>query len=63
MSKKKLEVKVSKKNFFKKEKNFSAFETSSLLQQDILIDKKSNLAVPNLSNVIDSKKFSEENKK
>ena len=60
MSKKKFKVKISEKKFDKNKKIISEFETSSLVQQDILINKKSNLAVPNLSNVMDTKKFSEE---
>ncbi len=60
MSKKTYKVKISKKNISGKNKIIPAFETSSIVQQDILINKKSNLAVPNMTNVIDAKKFSEE---
>ena len=57
MKKKNIKNKKLKKE---NEKISHVFETFSLTQRDILIDKKSNLAVPNLSNVMESKKFSEE---
>ena len=57
MKKKNIKNKKLKKE---NEKISPVFETFSLTQRDILIDKKSNLAVPNLSNVMESKKFSEE---
>ena len=60
MKKRIAKVKISKKENKKNNKIISAFETSSVVQQDILVNKKSNLAVPNMSNVIEAKKFSEE---
>lgn len=60
MKKRIAKVKVCKKENKKNNKIIPAFETSSVVQQDILINKKSNLAVPNMSNVIEAKKFSEE---